>query len=280
MIAKANLPASVRARLLNLAKQRGDEFQQVLTRFALERFLYRLSISPHADRFVLKGALLFDLWFDMPHRPTRDADFLGFGTSDLDELAEAFRGIASISVEDGIEFDTNSVRSQEIRKDAGYMGVRVTLLGSLDKARCPTQFDIGFGDAVTPAPLESDFPVLLEGLPAPRLRVYPRESSIAEKYEALVKLGIANSRMKDYFDLWVLLRDGGVDSETLGQAIHNTFERRGTSLPASTPFGLTDDFAADATKQTQWRAFLAKNKLVAPELTEIVATLRGVLPMF
>lgn len=277
MSTKANLAASIRARLLNLAKKQDAEFQQVLIRFTLERFLYRLSISPHGGRFVLKGALLFDLWFDVPHRPTRDADFLGFGSSDLGELAAVFRDVAAIVVDDGIAFDPGTVRAEEIRKDANYAGVRVTLRGTLDNARCPAQFDIGFGDAVTPAPIETEFPVLLDDLPAPRLRVYPRETAIAEKFEALVKLGIANSRMKDYFDLWVLLRDSAVAADTLLQAIRATFERRGTPLPVSLPFGLSDGFARDAAKQRQWRAFLAKNKLAAPTLEEVVASLRDAL---
>lgn len=277
MSAKANLAASIRARLLNHAKKQDAEFQQVLIRFTLERFLYRLSVSPHGERFVLKGALLFDLWFDVPHRPTRDADFLGFGSSDLGTLAATFREVAAITVDDGIIFDPESVRAAEIRKDANYAGVRVTLLGTLDNARCPAQFDIGFGDAVTPAPIETEFPVLLDDLPAPRLRVYPRETAIAEKFEALVKLGIANSRMKDYFDLWVLLRDGAVVADTLTPAIRATFERRGTPLPMAIPFGLSDDFARDVTKQRQWQAFLAKNALDAPNLDEIVAVLREAL---
>lgn len=277
MSAKANLAASIRARLLNHAKKQDAEFQQVLIRFTLERFLYRLSVSPHGERFVLKGALLFDLWFDVPHRPTRDADFLGFGSSELGTLAATFREVAAITVDDGIIFDPESVRAAEIRKDANYAGVRVTLLGTLDNARCPAQFDIGFGDAVTPGPIETEFPVLLDDLPAPRLRVYPRETAIAEKFEALVKLGIANSRMKDYFDLWVLLRDGTIAVDTLTPAIRATFERRGTPLPMAIPFGLSDDFARDVTKQRQWQAFLAKNALDAPNLDEIVAVLREAL---
>lgn len=277
MSAKANLAASIRARLLNHAKKQDAEFQQVLIRFTLERFLYRLSVSPHGERFVLKGALLFDLWFDVPHRPTRDADFLGFGSSELGTLAATFREVAAITVDDGIIFDPESVRAAEIRKDANYAGVRVTLLGTLDNARCPAQFDIGFGDAVTPGPIETEFPVLLDDLPAPRLRVYPRETAIAEKFEALVKLGIANSRMKDYFDLWVLLRDGTIAVDTLTPSIRATFERRGTPLPMAIPFGLSDDFARDVTKQRQWQAFLAKNALDAPNLDEIVAVLREAL---
>lgn len=165
--------ASVRARLLNVAKAQGVDFSQVLVRFALERMLYRLTRSPHADRFLLKGALLFTLWYDMPHRATRDADLLGFGASDLESVARVFRDIAAVAADDGIVFDPASVTVEEIRKEAGYGGVRVIVSGELARARCRTQIDVGFGDAVTPAPVDSIYPVLLEEMPAPRLRTYP-----------------------------------------------------------------------------------------------------------
>lgn len=180
MTRKANLAASIRARLLNVAKAEKVEFELMLTRFALERLLYRLSISGHRVQFLLKGALLFDLWFDEPHRPTRDADFLGFGTADLPTMEGTFREIAAMKVDDGITFDPSTVKAQEIRKEANYAGIRVTLLGTLDGARCPIQADIGFGDIVTPSPEETDYPVLLDDLPVPKLRVYPRYTVIAE----------------------------------------------------------------------------------------------------
>jgi len=274
---KANLGASVRARLLNKAKAEKIEFQLLLTRFALERLLYRLSISPHRERFLLKGALLFDLWFDEPHRPTRDADFLGFGPADPPTLTATFREICAIDVDDGIAFDPSSVNAQEIRKGANYAGIRITLIGFLDGARCPVQADIGFGDAVTPAPEEIEYPVLLKGLPAPKLRAYPRYTVIAEKFEAITSLGIANSRMKDFFDLWVLTRHSDLDVTIQGQAIKATFARRGTALPTSTPVGLSDEFAADQPKQTQWRAFTARNQIAAPELQVVVQHLRRFL---
>lgn len=277
MTRKANLGASVRARLLNQAKVRKAEFGLMLTRFALERLLYRLSISRYREQFLLKGALLFDLWFDEPHRPTRDADFLGFGPADLPTLEAEFREICALPAEDGIAFDPGTVKAQEIRKEANYAGIRVTLLGTLDGARCPIQADIGFGDAVTPAAEETDYPVLLDDLPAPRLRVYPRYTVVAEKFEAITSLGIANSRMKDFFDLWVLTQQPELDATILRRAITATFGRRGTALPTVTPVGLSDEFAADAAKQTQWRAFIARNQLNAPTLQEVVEHLRGFL---
>lgn len=277
MSQKTNLGASVRARLLNRAKAEKAEFGLTLTRFALERLLYRLSVSPHRDQFLLKGALLFDLWFDEPHRPTRDADFLGFGPADLPTLENVFREICAVPVADGIVFDPATVKAEEIRKEANYAGIRITLLGTLDGARCPVQADIGFGDAVTPAPEETDYPVLLDDLPAPKLRVYPRYTVIAEKFEAITSLGIANSRMKDFFDLWVLTRHSELDAAILRQAVTATFARRGTALPTATPVGLSDEFAADATKQTQWRAFTTRNRLDAPSLETVVNHLREFL---
>lgn len=200
-----DIAASIRARLLNLAKAQGVDFNQVLVRFALERILYRLSQSVHADRFLLKGALLFTLWYDMPHRPTRDADLLGFGPSDLESIAQTFRDIASVDVNDGMVFDPASVTAEEIGKEAGYAGARVLISGEIAKARCKTQIDIGFGDAVTPGPIDATYPVMIDDLPAPRLRTYPVYTVIAEKLHAIALLGMTNSRLKDYLDLSVLL---------------------------------------------------------------------------
>jgi len=272
-----NVAASVRARLLNRARETGQEFNLILTRYALERLLYRLSISPHADQFLLKGALLFDLWFDLPHRPTRDADFLGLGSAELLHLETIFTDICVIDAEDGIMFRPETIRAAEIRKDANYAGVRVTLLGLIDGARCPIQLDIGFGDAVTPGPEEVLYPVMLPDFQAPRLQVYPRYTVVAEKLEAITALGIANSRMKDFFDLGILSRHTNFDGDTLRRAIRATFVRRKTPLPVDVPFGLTDDFARDTQKQTQWQALLGKNRLEALDLAVLVAALRDFL---
>lgn len=272
-----NLAASVRARLLNLARAQGVDFNQVLIRFALERILYRMSQSVHADRFLLKGALLFTLWYDMPHRATRDADLLGFGPSDLDSIGQTFRDIASVEVDDGIAFDPTSVTVEEIRKDAGYAGARVLIAGEIAKARCKTQIDIGFGDAVTPGPIDAVYPVLIDDLPAPRLRTYPVYTVISEKLHAIALLGMTNSRLKDYLDLSVLLDREALDAGILAGAIAATFVRRGMPVPASLPVGLTDEFAADPSRQALWHAFLKKNELDQQALTGIVATLRSVL---
>lgn len=253
-----NLAASVRARLLNVAKAQESDFNQVLARFALERILYRLTQSKYADRFLLKGALLFTLCYDMPHRATRDADLLGFGASDLESVAQVFREIAAVAVDDGIVFDPASVAVEEISKEAGYGGVRVVIAGELAKARCKTQIDVGFGDAVTPGPVDSIYPVLLDDLPAPRLRAYPTYTVVAEKLDAIALLGMTNSRVKDYFDLSVLLECETLDADLLAQAIKATFERRGMAVPTKLLVGLTDEFAHDASRQALWPSFIKR----------------------
>ncbi len=268
------LAASIHARLLNRAKARGEDFNLILTRYAIERFLYRLSLMPARETYWLKGALLFDLWFDVPHRPTRDADFLGFGPADTEALASTIREICGVAVDDGMEFDSASVTIEEIREDARYGGLRVRLLGRLGNARCTVQLDVGYGDAVTPGPEEAIYPTLLDDQPPPRLRVYPRASVVAEKLEAIVSLGMANSRMKDYFDLRALAREGVLDARLLADAIAATFQRRGTALPVDAPLGLSDEFARDAAKRAQWKAFLGKNRLDAPALDEVIAEVR------
>jgi hypothetical protein len=272
-----NLAASVRARLKTHADATGQDFHLVLTHFGLERLLYRLSVSPHAGNYLLKGALLFSLWYDQPKRPTRDADLLAFGADDTATAVAAFQDICQLQVEDGIVFDPGSVQAAEIRKQAGYGGVRVDLLGRLDGARVPLQIDIGFGDAVTPAPESVEYPVIIKTLPAPRLRAYPKYTVIAEKLHAICLLGMVNTRMKDYFDLGVLLAERQLDSVQLVASVQATFTRRGLDAPAAAPAGLTDQFAGDATKQKQWAAFLKKSRLDAPNLGEITRDIRDAL---
>lgn len=187
-----NIGASVRARIHNRAKAENVNTQFLLTRYALERMLYRLAISEHRDSFLLKGALLFDLWYDVPLRPTRDIDLLGFGIAEIPHLIEVFQNLCALEVEDGINFDAASIKAEEIRKDANYSGTRVTVVGQIDGAKCTVQVDVGYGDAVTPAPEMASYPVMLEDMPAPELRIYPRYTVIAEKFEAIVSLGMAN----------------------------------------------------------------------------------------
>jgi predicted nucleotidyltransferase component of viral defense system len=269
-----NTGASVRARLLSKARADGLDFSWVLTRYALERLLYRLSVSSHRDNFLLKGALLFDLWFDVPLRPTRDIDLLGFGLAELPHLTGVFEALCQLDVDDGIRFDGATIEAQEIRKEANYAGIRLTLLAWIDSAKCSVQVDVGYGDAVTPAPEMADYPVMLEGFAAPRLRVYPRYTVVAEKLDAIVSLGMANSRMKDYFDLWVLLNRCELDPQILHQAVNATMARRRTVVPTGLPLGLSDEFMADVQKNAQWNAFIKRNALQAPSLSETVASLR------
>lgn len=272
-----NLGASIRDRLLNKARAEKLDFNLLLTRYALERMLYRLSISRQRDQFLLKGALLFDLWFDVPHRPTHDADFLGFGSAEIPHLEALFREISQIEVDDGIVFQPETVKADEIRKEANYAGVRVTLMGLLDRARCPVRLDIGFGDAVVPGPEEVHYPVILDEMPEPYLRVYPRYTVVAEKLEALASLGMLNSRMKDYFDLWILAKHSDFDGVALSRAIRATFERRCTAIPNGVPIGLTDEFTQDGQKEKQWQAFLRKNALDKMPLATVIGDLRNFL---
>lgn len=272
-----NLSASILSRLLTLAKQRGDDYSLLLNRFGMERLLARVSVSPHADRFLLKGALLFALWYDTPHRPTRDADLLGFGPDDEANLIATFRDIAAMDLGDGIVFAPDSVKADAIREDNTYGGTRITLVARIGSARCALQIDVGFGDAVTPGPQTVAYPTLLGDFPAPTLRAYPVYTVIAEKYQAMVMLGQANSRMKDFFDLAVIARRTELDGATLAAAIAATFSRRQTALPTERPLALTQQFSEDAAKLRQWQAFLNKNRIEAASLGDTVALLDNLL---
>ncbi len=256
-----NIGASVRARLLDRARAERSDFQILLTRYALERLLYRLSVSRHRDRFILKGAMLFVTWVTDPFRPTRDLDLLGHGDNDAEAIAETFRAICAQPVaDDGVTFDVVALTAAPIREEVEYGGVRVRTTATIAGARISIQVDIGFGDAITPAAVEIDYPVLLDA-PAPHLRAYPVETVVAEKYEALVTLGVANSRLKDFYDLWVISRTFELRQAALVEAVQRTFERRGTTLPSDIPVGLTDEFAE--AWAAQWRAFLSRDRMAA-----------------
>jgi hypothetical protein len=270
----ANRAASIRARLKQHAAASKQDFNLTLTQYGLERLLYRLSISEHAPNFLLKGALLFQLWYGESHRPTLDADLLGFGADDLPTLIGVFRAVCSIVVDDGVVFDATSVSGAAIRKEADYGGVRVDLRATLDSARLALQVDIGFGDTVTPEAQRVRYPTLLPDVPAPALRAYPKATVVAEKLHAVSVLGLTNSRMKDFFDLWVLLHDETLDDAELQRAITATFNRRKTAMPSTRPIGLSDAFANDAAKQVQWRAFIRKNKLNMLDLGDVVRFVR------
>lgn len=268
-----NRGASVRQRLLNLAHTRGQPLELLLTRYALERLLHRLSLSSHRDRFILKGAMLLVTWFDEPHRATRDVDLLGFGDPAEDGLLATFRAVLAIELDDGITFDLNALRIEPIREGLEYGGSRLRTTAALAGARIPITVDIGFGDAVEPGANDIDLPVLL-GMPSPNLRAYPPETVIAEKFHAMVVLGRANTRMKDYFDVWMLMNAFEFEAERMTRAINATFERRRTELPRGVPDGLSEAFAADPVKARQWVAFMSNLSMFAPDLPHAVNDLR------
>ena len=272
----SNIPASVRTRLQNLAKRKQMDFQYILVRYALERLLFRLSLSPHKNLFVLKGAMLYAVWLDSPFRMTRDLDLLSSGSHEAEHLAKIFREICLQEVdEDGLVFDFEHIDVAMIREDQPYGGIRLSTTACLGNAVMPVRIDIGFGDAVTPEPVEVEYPVLLDQ-PAPRINAYPRETVIAEKFEAMMTLGLGNSRMKDLYDLFILSRFFTFDGATLVAAVQATFKRRGTPVPGETPLCLSGVFAENRQKIMQWRSFLAREKIPGnSDLTVVVRDLAG-----
>jgi len=268
-----NVAVSVRARLLNHSRSTGESFNDLLEQYATGRFLWRLGESTHRRHFILKGAQLFRIWNRGPHRPTRDLDLLGFGDPSEASLANVLREICQVPIvpEDGLIWSDAKV--EPIRKGLEYGGIRATLVAELAGARIPLQVDIGFGDAITPRPAEIEWDGLLD-FPVARLLAYPPETVIAEKLEAAVILGIANSRMKDFYDLLWLCNHQTFSFELLGQAIAATFARRGTKMPTELPVAITDEFGNDASKIVQWNAFTRKGKLDAPPYPEVISRIR------
>ena len=267
-----NVGASVRARLLQFSKARGQTFELVLTRFAFERLLFRLSQSRYADRFVLKGAMLMMTWFVDPHRGTRDLDLLGFGEPDPEAMLTAFRDILRKPGDDGVVFDVNALRIDRIREEQEYGGLRLRTTASISGARISLTIDIGFGDAMEPGAELLDYPSMLD-FPAPRLRAYARETVVAEKFQAMVALGRVNSRMKDFYDIWILSRSFEFTDDRLARAIAATFARRDTPVPTVLPDALTPAFAADEQKQRQWKAFVEDLAQNPGDLASVVADL-------
>ncbi len=263
-----NMAASVHARLAETARRTNRPFQELLQYYGMERFLYRLSKSPHAARFVLKGALMLRVWNAPMARPTKDIDLLGRLESPLENLSTVVREVCAVDVEpDGLVFTPATVKSERIREDADYESVRIRFEGLLGRARIAMQLDVGIGDVMVPGPVEIAYPTLLD-FPAPRLKGYPRETAIAEKFEAMVKLGTLNSRMKDFYDIWILSRQFGFAGPTLAQAVTATFANRGTTVTAE-PVALTTEFSENEVANTQWRAFVRKGRLAnAPGVLE------------
>ena len=261
---KTNLAASVAARLLNRAKQSGDDYQTLLTGYCFERFLYRLGTSSVRDRFVLKGAMLLRVWSDQPYRATRDLDLLHLGDGSFDAIRDDIRTICLTPVEpDAVVFDTDAVRIEAIRAEDEYAGIRATLPTRCGTARLTLQIDMGLGDSVWPTPRLSAYPVLLD-LPAPEVFIYPREAVVAEKLEAIVVLGDRNSRIKDFFDLHYLASRFEFDRATLAEAVRRAFERRRTPIPTEEPIGLTRAYWENPSRPTQVRAFARRAGLAVP----------------
>ena len=272
-----NIAASVRARLMNHAQAKRVPFDLVLNRYVIERLLYRLSASSHASEFVLKGATLLMTWLNEPHRGTRDLDLLGFGDTAPDRLLALFRDVLATHVpDDGVVFDVAALRVDRIRDELAYGGVRLRTTATLAGAHIPVSIDIGFGDALEPGAETISYPALLD-LPAPTLRAYARETVIAEKFQAMVALGRANTRMKDFYDIWVLSRTFEFTDDRLARAIAATFARRTTPIPSETPDALSAAFAADPVKQAQWKAFVADVAIDPGSLADVIAALAAFL---
>lgn len=267
---------SVHQRLLNIRDMTGEQFNHLLLRYGMERLLYRIQAAGHSDSFVLKGAMLFALWYDVPGRPTRDIDLLGFGPLTQDSLRAIFADICAVTVEDdGLYFDPDTIQVADIRDDQECHGVRVRLLAFQDRARLPIQIDVGFGDSPVPAPEQIEYPAILD-YPAPRLRAYHPATVVAEKLNATVTLGTFNSRMKDFYDMHVLLAHTHIDDAILHDAIRSTFARRNVPLPEVLPVAFTPEFLEDGSKETQWRTFLRRSSLSSFgfDLATVVADLK------
>jgi len=269
-----DIAASIRQKLRDLARTRQEDFDYVLRQYAMQRLLYRLGCSEHSEQFLLKGSLLFWIWNQDFHRPTRDIDLLSFGNNEVDHLVDVFRQIISQNMNDGLIFDSGSVTGIEIKEAAEYPGVRLTGFSFLAKARIPFQIDIGYGDAVFPLSERVEVPSFLD-LPTPKLRVYPVYSVIAEKFQAMVMLGIANSRMKDFYDIKIIAQTMELDGALLTQAVKATFERRKTLISKEPLYIFSDEFVQEKDKSVQWRAFLNKNGLKSEtEFSEVMGEIQ------
>lgn len=272
-----NIAASVRARLLDHARRHGDDYQRVLTRFAIERLLFRLGQTEAVDRYVLKGAMLFVSWPDQAFRPTGDLDLLGRGDPDPAAIAELFAHICRTEVpDDGILFHSDTLKVEAVREGDKYKGVELSLKGELSNAAIHVQVDIGFGDHVYPPPTRQVFPSLLPDLPAANILMYPPETVVAEKFEAMIRFGEANGRAKDFYDIWVIARTFPFDLPRLGEAVSGTLKRRETAIPTEMPVGLTEVFAKIVEERGLWRGFLRRNPptLQPPPFLDVQAELR------
>lgn len=267
-----NLQASVKARLLNIAKETNRPFSEILQYYGIERFLYRFSCSKYADKFILKGALMFTVWRIPERRTTLDIDFLANYDSQITAIERVIKDVCNVPVTpDGLVFDAETVKGQRIKEEMEYEGVRVKCIGLLERSRIPMQIDVGFGDVIYPGPNVIDYPVILD-FPKPHLKGYPVESVVSEKFEAMVKLGLLNSRMKDFYDIWIMMRQFDFSGAQLAEALKKTFKRRKTTLPGDRPFFAEEIYDEKSDRQTLWKAFLKKGDIKhAPEKLSAIA---------
>ena len=271
-----NRAASVKQRLLNMARAQGRGFDILLVRFALERLLFRLSRSAYRDSYILKGGMLVTQWLDHDNRETRDADFLGFGEADAETIKAVFAEIMAIANDDGLDFETSALTATAIREEMEYGGIRLKTSAYLERTRIPVTLDIAFGDALVDAAQSIDYPSLLD-MERPSIRAYPPAQVIAEKFQAVVALGLANGRMKDFYDLWAVPKAMPVDEQALDAAIAATFERRATPIPTERPVGLSVAMAEDAQAQRRWRAYVESLELAVPDFVEVLGDIWALL---
>jgi hypothetical protein len=269
-----NIAASVRQKLLNKARAENRPFNELLQYYAMERFLYRLSVSRHADKFILKGALMLKVWGAPDSRPTMDIDMLGKTANNIDDIKEKIKDICSSDDDfsDGIDFDSENISAEDITEDAKYLGTRLRIPARFDTAMLKVQLDIGFGDAVYPKPKKLPLPVLLD-LPVPDIFCYSKESSISEKFEAMLKLGKLNSRMKDFYDIWLLSRQFDFNGKQLRDAVNWTFKKREVEIPEEI-IAFSEEFTE--TKKLQWNAFRKKLKqiYIPEDFSEVVSAIQ------
>jgi predicted nucleotidyltransferase component of viral defense system len=268
---KPNIAASILQRLKNYSQARKEDRGLTITNYAIERFLYRLSVSPYASQFVLKGAQLFRVWTINTYRPTRDLDLLRFGSPDIPELEQIFQQICNVKTDtqDGITYIADTVKGEAIREDNKYGGIRIKLEFRIGKTGEFMQIDIGFGDAVNPPAQEILFPSILE-MPSAYIRAYSYDTVVAEKVEAMVSLGYGNSRMKDFYDIYKLSVEFTFNGRVLKDTIQATFNRRNTDIPDNSPVALTTEFSQDPAKQRQWKAFISKNSLETIDFAQAI----------
>jgi predicted nucleotidyltransferase component of viral defense system len=274
--APTNIAASVKQRLFNMARTQGRGFDILLVRFALERLLFRLSQSAHRENYILKGGMLVTQWLDHDNRETRDADFLGFGEADVETIKAIFAEIMAITSEDGLDFDIGAIAATTIREEAEYDGIRLKTFAYLGRTRIPVTLDIAFGDVLADASQTVDYPSLLD-MERPSIRTYPPAQVIAEKFQAMVALGLANGRMKDFYDLWAIPKALPIDDQALDTAIAATFERRTTPVPKERPSGLSAAMAEDAAAQQRWRAYVESLELPVPDFTDVLEDIWALL---